>query len=182
MTAFSTTVCTLPLARHDAFFTWRDLRTRKVQKDLVQRRLADRIVLEVVLVLRFLHRSEDLGPGELLVADLILDKAVVEVLENGTRENFLNIIHQLLNLSVKSGFFGVLILPDARRSHGCNHSVALTKLGLQMLWAAQTFELAVHHDGESRTEGFTFLHTEETSDKDTTRGPGTLKICLTAYD
>lgn len=39
--------------------------------------------------------------------------------------------------------------------------VPAAELALQVLRAAQAFELPVHHDGQAGTEGFTLLHAVE---------------------
>lgn len=43
----------------------------------------------------------------------------------------------------------------------CQQCVTASEFALQMLWAAQTLELAVYHDGQPRTQRLTFLHTTE---------------------
>ena len=42
----------------------------------------------------------------------------------------------------------------------CGDGVALPKLSLQVLWAAETAELPIHHDGQACTKSLTLFHAD----------------------
>ncbi len=46
--------------------------------------------------------------------------------------------------------------------HADSNRVTIPELCLQVLYAPQAFEMAVDHDSQARTQGFTFLHAENT--------------------
>ena len=55
---------------------------RSPAADLLERCLADRVVLDVELVFRFLHHAEDACPRDGGVSDLVVEQALVNVLQN----------------------------------------------------------------------------------------------------
>ena len=148
-TEILTTVAHLAATRH-CHLNGRVLRTREVQKHLLERGLADAVVLNLVALPGALHRAEQARPRQVRVFNLIVHIAVMHVFERAAREGLFDELTQahdaLFHLFVRSAFhFG----------HDC---VALAELVLQMLCTAQTLELSVHHDGHTCTQRLALLH------------------------
>ena len=126
-----------------AFCGW-DLSAGKVDEHLFQRGLADRVVLQMETLLRFLHHCEQLRPRHRSVCDMIVYHPLVDVFENTTGEGDLYVLHQCVQM-IGLGHLG-------------EDGAALTKPVFQMLSAAQTLELSVHHDCYTGTQSFTLVH------------------------
>ena len=69
---------------------WWLLRTREVDEDLFECGLADRVVLDVVFLLGAFECAEQSAPGDALRGHLIVEIALMEVLELAAGEGLLN--------------------------------------------------------------------------------------------
>ena len=85
-----------------------------------------------------------------------MQQPLVDVLENAAGERLLDEGHDGLRV----GDVAVVRVADLD-----DESESLAKLVLEMLYAAETLELAVHHDGETRAQRLTFLHAEIRADE-----------------
>ena len=128
----------------------RHLRPREVDEHLLERGLADRVILDVQLVLHLFDFAEDLRPRDARGGNVVVQQVLVQIFQLGTGKRRLDIIHQRSDVR--------LIVVHER--HASHERVAFTKLRLQMLLTAQTLELAIHHDTNISTKCFALFHTE----------------------
>ena len=133
----------------------RTLRSCKVQEDLFQCRLTDTVVFKLQALPRALHRSEQPRPAHSLATHLIVDVAVVQILQCGAGEGLFDEVAHLTDSLLDQ-------LIAVATHHLRDDRVTIAELVLQTLRAAQTLELAVDHDRHARAQRLALLHTTTT--------------------
>ena len=84
---------------------------------------------------------------------LQVNVALVVIKHSGTGYGGLNEGHQTL-----LGFLTPVAVVDVVAVQLGHKSVALAKLGLQVLGTAQAYKACIHHDGDPRAQGVTLFH------------------------
>ena len=132
----------------------------EADEDLLQRRLTDRVVLDVVLRTIFLYGAKQARPRQARRApDLVLHQPVMLVLELAGGERRAYELLQGLCLRLQR----VRVAPsDAQLD---DQRVTLAELGLDMLIVTETLELTVDHHRHPRTQRLTLLHAGSNNNK-----------------
>ena len=128
------------------------LHPREADEDLLERRLTDRVVLDVVLGTHSLHGAKQTRPRQSRrPPDVVLNQPLMLVLELAGGERRADKLHQCLCL----GLHRLRVPAHAQLD---NERVALAELGLEMLIAAETLEPTVDHDRHPCTQRLALLH------------------------
>jgi len=126
----------------------------EADEDLLERRLADRVVLDVVLGTVLLHGAEQARPRQARRArDLVLHEPVMLVAQLAGGERRAYELHEGACL----GLDGTLLLTAAGAQLD-DERVTLAELALDVLAATETLEPAVDHHRQPRTQRLTLLH------------------------
>ena len=126
----------------------------EADEDLLERRLADRVVLDVVLGTVLLHGAEQARPRQARRArDLVLHEPVMLVAQLAGGERRAYELHEGACL----GLDGTLLLTAAGAQLD-DERVTLAELALDVLAATETLEPAVDHHRQPRTQRLALLH------------------------
>lgn len=122
----------------------------KIDEDLLKSGLAHRVIFDGESLSDRLDDAEQSAELHGRVGDVEMEQALMHVLENGSRKTGFDRLLDLSDSGFSRLFFAAL--------HLDHQSVTFAKLALEVLGAAQTSELAVDHDRDSRTQRFTLFH------------------------